>query len=119
MFMGLLPRQHSVVCVCYPGHCWQISWSRGSTLGYDLQVQVTVDLATMAEVIVKPRRLLLTRFLRNKTAVAGLVVIIALVIIALIGPWLSPFAYDAVDRQAYLKPPSWQHPHSLAEICGH
>jgi len=64
----------------------------------------------VVEVRLKPERLLLTRFLRNKTAVVGLVIIIALVVIALIGPWLSPFAYDDVDRQAYLKPPSWQHP---------
>jgi len=64
----------------------------------------------MVEVGLKPERLLLTRFLRNKTAVAGLVIIVALVTVAIIGPWLSPFAYDDVDRQAYLKPPSWQHP---------
>jgi len=54
--------------------------------------------------------LLLKRFLRNKTAVAGLIVIVLLVIIAVIGPWLSPWSYDEVDRQAYLKPPSWLHP---------
>ena len=71
----------------------------------DRQVQ-----ATMVEAGVKPERLLLTRFLRNKTAVVGLVIILALIVLALIGPWLSPFAYNEVDRQAYLKPPSWQHP---------
>lgn len=59
---------------------------------------------------VKPGSLLWTRFLRNKTAVVGLVIIFALIVLALIGPLLSPFAYDDVDRQAYLKPPSWQHP---------
>ena len=64
----------------------------------------------MVEAGLKPERLLLTRFLRNKTAVAGLVIILALIVLALIGPWVSPFAYDGVDRQAYLKPPSWEHP---------
>ncbi len=64
----------------------------------------------MVEVALKPERLLLTRFLRNKTAVVGLLIIVALIVLALIGPLLSPFAYDEVDRQAYLKPPSWQHP---------
>ena len=64
----------------------------------------------MVEVGLKRERLLLTRFLRNKTAVVGLFIILALVVLALIGPWLSPFAYNDVDRQAYLKPPSWQHP---------
>ena len=55
------------------------------------------------------QRLLLRRFLRNKTAVAGLCVISMLVIVAIIGPWLSPWSYDQVDRQAFLKPPSMQH----------
>lgn len=55
-------------------------------------------------------RLLVKRFLRNKTAVAGLVVIALLIILAIIGPWLSPWNYDDVDRQAYLKPPSLNHP---------
>jgi len=62
------------------------------------------------DVRLKPKRLLLTRFLRNKTAVVGLAIILMLIAIALIGPWLSPFTYDDVDRQAYLKPPSMQHP---------
>ena len=53
---------------------------------------------------------MLNRFLRNKTAVAGFIVIVVLVVIAVIGPWLSPWNYDEVDRLAYLKPPSWQHP---------
>ncbi|GAA1427433.1 ABC transporter permease [Microlunatus lacustris] len=56
------------------------------------------------------RRLILRRFLRNKGAVLGLVVITALVVIALIGPYLSQWAYDEVDRRAYLKPPSERHP---------
>ncbi len=75
------------------------------TLAFDQQVPVTV-----VETQTKPKRLLLARFLRNKTAVVGLIIIVTLIVIALIGPWLSPFAYNDVDRQAYLKPPSWQHP---------
>lgn len=56
------------------------------------------------------RRLILRRFLRNKGAVLGLVVITALVVIALIGPYVTQWAYDEVDRRAYLKPPSDRHP---------
>lgn len=55
-------------------------------------------------------RLLVRRFLRNRTAVAGCLVISLLITIAIVGPWLSPWAYNEVDRQAYLQPPSWQHP---------
>jgi len=59
---------------------------------------------------VKRSQLLRRRFMRNKTAVAGLIVIVLMIIVAFIGPWLSPWNYDEVDRAAYLKPPSWQHP---------
>jgi peptide/nickel transport system permease protein len=55
------------------------------------------------------RRLIVRRFLRNKTAIVGLVMIIALIVIALIGPALSNWTYDFVDRRAYLKPPSDRH----------
>ncbi len=55
-------------------------------------------------------RLLWRRFLRNKTAVVGFVIIALLIVTAIIGPWLSPWAFDEVDRQSYLKPPSLSHP---------
>ncbi|MFK7857122.1 MAG: ABC transporter permease [Granulosicoccus sp.] len=55
-------------------------------------------------------RLLATRFLRNRTGVAGLLIVVMLIILALVGPWLSPWGYDEVDRQAYLQPPSLEHP---------
>jgi peptide/nickel transport system permease protein len=54
-------------------------------------------------------RLIVRRFLRNKTAVVGLVMIIAMIVIALIGPALSNWTYDFVDRRSYLKPPSDRH----------
>jgi peptide/nickel transport system permease protein len=55
------------------------------------------------------RQLIMRRFVRNKTAVAGLVAIVVLIIIALIGPYLTNWTYDYVDRRAYLKPPSERH----------
>ncbi len=55
-------------------------------------------------------RLILRRFLRNKAAVLGLVVILALVLAAVIGPYVGQWSYDDVDRRAYLKPPSDRHP---------
>lgn len=55
------------------------------------------------------RRLLWRRFMRNKTAVAGALMIAMLALLALLGPWLSPWQYHEVDRQAYLQPPSMQH----------
>jgi len=55
-------------------------------------------------------QLILRRFLRNKSAVVGLVLIIVFVVLALAGPYLSHWSYDQVDRYAYLKPPSNRHP---------
>ena len=55
-------------------------------------------------------RLIVRRFLRNKTAVVGLVIILALVVTALVGPYVTQWSYDQVDRRAYLKPPSNRHP---------
>lgn len=55
------------------------------------------------------RRLILRRFLRNRTALVGTVLILLLVVVALIGPYISPYAYDEIDRRAYLEPPSDQH----------
>ena len=55
------------------------------------------------------RRLILRRFLRNKTAVVGLMVIVGLALLALIGPWISPWAYDQIDRRGFLKAPSERH----------
>ncbi|MFK7890263.1 MAG: ABC transporter permease [Granulosicoccus sp.] len=59
---------------------------------------------------VSRRRLLVRRFLRNKTAVAGLFMLGALVVIAIAGPWLSPWEYNEVDRSAYLQAPTLAHP---------
>lgn len=56
------------------------------------------------------RQLITRRFLRNKTAIVGLVIIVLLVVLALIGPFISPWAYDQIDSRAYLKPPSARHP---------
>lgn len=55
-------------------------------------------------------RLLFVRFSRNRAAIAGLLVIALLIVLAIVGPWLSPWDYDEVDRQSYLQPPSMQHP---------
>lgn len=56
------------------------------------------------------RWLLLRRFMRNKSAVAGLIMIVLLILVALFGPWLSPWGYTDVDRTAYLQAPSFDHP---------
>jgi peptide/nickel transport system permease protein len=47
---------------------------------------------------------------KNKTAVAGLILIVCLVILALIGPWISPYNPLTPDPINRLRGPSWAHP---------
>ena len=49
------------------------------------------------------------RFLRNKTAVVGLVGYVLLAAFAVLGPALSPWTYTQIDQTAFLKPPSEAH----------
>lgn len=45
------------------------------------------------------------RLFRNKAAVTGMVVLGLLVVAAVVGPWLSPFSYDQVDKSDVWLPP--------------
>jgi ABC-type dipeptide/oligopeptide/nickel transport system permease subunit len=49
------------------------------------------------------------RLRRNKLAVAGLVIIAALVIVAVFGPWLSPYDFLSQNLDLRNQPPSAQH----------
>ncbi len=56
-----------------------------------------------------PRRLVVARFLRRPAAVAGLVVIVLFVAVALLAPLLAPFDPIATSWSAIRKPPSALH----------
>ncbi|MGA0607865.1 ABC transporter permease subunit [Phenylobacterium sp. VNQ135] len=45
------------------------------------------------------------RLMRNRAAVAGMVVLALLALAAIVGPHLTPYAYDAVDKQDVWSPP--------------
>ena len=47
---------------------------------------------------------------QNKMALAGLFVIAALVVLALIGPWIAPYNPLIPDPIHRLQTPSWAHP---------
>ena len=56
------------------------------------------------------RALLFRRFLRNKTAVVGVVMYFILVLVAILGPaLLTKWNYTEIDRTSFLKAPSWEH----------
>jgi ABC-type dipeptide/oligopeptide/nickel transport system permease subunit len=49
------------------------------------------------------------RLKRNRLAVAGLFVVLALVVIAIIGPWITPYDFLSQNLDARNLTPSWQH----------
>jgi len=53
--------------------------------------------------------LVLRRFLRKRLAVFGLFLVVALFLLAFIGPHLTKWSYESQDFNAYLKPPSPSH----------
>ena len=56
------------------------------------------------------RALLFRRFLRNKTAVVGVVMYLVLALVAIFGPAvLTKWTYTEIDRTSFLKAPSWKH----------
>lgn len=58
------------------------------------------------------------RFLRQRLAVAGAVVTLGLIAIALFAPWLAPAKYDYANFAAINQFPSWSHPFGTDTI-GH
>ncbi|MGW1049746.1 ABC transporter permease [Streptomyces sp. NPDC001118] len=53
--------------------------------------------------------LVLRRFLRHRSALAGAVVLVLLFLLAFAGPWLTPWSYDHIDYGALRSGPSAQH----------
>ncbi len=56
-----------------------------------------------------PGRDALRRFLRNRSAVVGLVIAAIFVVLAAAGPWIVPYGMDAQSLPNRLKPPSEAH----------
>jgi peptide/nickel transport system permease protein len=68
-----------------------------------------VSYVDAAAVAINPRarrrRLLRKRFLRRPLAVAGLVVALTFILVAIFAPWIAPYSPDATDFNATLAPP--------------
>ncbi|MEU7763559.1 ABC transporter permease [Nocardia sp. NPDC049190] len=62
------------------------------------------------------RKLVWRRFLRNKPAIAGALVLIALFVASFALPPLLPYDYQQLDYTALLKPPSVEHPFGTTQI---
>ncbi|WP_026821007.1 ABC transporter permease [Arthrobacter castelli] len=55
------------------------------------------------------RRLVLRRFIRNVPADIGVVIFTLLVLLAVFGPYISPWEYDELDFMSLTEPPSAEH----------
>ncbi|HEV7132306.1 MAG TPA: ABC transporter permease [Gaiellaceae bacterium] len=71
-------------------------------------------MSTVAEAVTvdpraRRRRLLRKRFLRRPMAVAGLIVVVVFVVIAIFAPWIAPYGAGATDFNALLAHPSAKH----------
>jgi peptide/nickel transport system permease protein len=68
-----------------------------------------VDTVAITSPKSRRRRILRKRFLRRPMAVAGLLVVIGFVVMAVFAPWLAPYSSGAVDFNALIAPPSSKH----------
>ncbi len=75
--------------------------------GAGLAIEAAAELAV--EDHVTRGRLVLRRFLRKKVAVSGLVVLLALIAFAFIGPYFSQWDYKSTDYNSFLQGPSTKH----------
>ncbi len=57
-------------------------------------------------------------FSANHGAVAGLVIIVALLVVAVFAPWVAPHAPNETNSAAFLLPPAWQQGGSSAYLLG-
>lgn len=49
------------------------------------------------------------RLQRNKLALAGMLIVVAMVVVAIATPWIAPYSYEAQDLNLGPAPPSWDH----------
>jgi len=58
------------------------------------------------------------RFARNKLAVAGLVILVAMFVLAFVGPFFGKYSWDSLDFFNLLQPPSREHFFGTSQIGG-
>src|SRR4030042_1625089 len=56
------------------------------------------------------------RFLKNRMAVAGSVIVLFLFCVSLLAPWIAPYDPNAIDLKNVLAPPSGGHPFGTDQL---
>jgi dipeptide transport system permease protein len=85
------------------------------TMTHSVQTATT---ATVAPAPVHPLRDFWRYFSANKGAVAGLVIVLAVMLVALFADFIAPYAPDLTDNSVFLVPPAWQAGGSSAHLLG-
>ena len=78
----------------------------------NLTLEVLREMAINQEQMEKaigPWRMMYRNFVRNKLAVIGIIVFIAVLIFVFIGPAFSPYGRDEMNYMLSMKAPTWQH----------
>ncbi|MFM9997736.1 MAG: ABC transporter permease subunit [Burkholderiaceae bacterium] len=65
-----------------------------------------------------PWRAFWSDFSENRGAVAGLAVVMLVLLMALMAPWLAPYAPELTNNAVFLKPPFWQDGGALTHPLG-
>lgn len=74
-----------------------------------VSTQIIQQDARLARRPMSKRRLIVRRFVRNVPADLGVVIFLFLVLLAVVGPFISPWEYDELDFLALTEPPSAEH----------
>ncbi len=53
---------------------------------------------------------------KNRLALAGFFVVLAVVAVAIFAPWIAPYDYARIDPTAVLLPPTWKHPFGTDQL---
>src|SRR4029077_6625261 len=56
------------------------------------------------------------RFKRHRLALVGALILLVIVLGGIVGPWLWKIPTNAIDFNARLAPPSWQHPFGTDDL---
>lgn len=56
------------------------------------------------------------RLRRNRLAMLGAAILVALGIVTALTPWIAPYPYAKTDLAYGARPPSWQHPLGTDEL---
>ena len=78
---------------------------------------VTLDHAAQAGPV-HPFREFWRYFSANKGAVAGLMIVLTVLTLAIFAPFIAPYAPDLTDNSVFLVPPAWQSGGTWAHILG-